>query len=325
MTRMLEYAVRPLWQSGLAQRWATGRPIVLMYHGIPRHALPGRVDANVFERQILFLQEHFEFVSWEQYVHSAASPSRRVRILLTFDDGYANNAAVAAPILQRHGIPAVFFVCRRHAQPGRYLWQTYLDALQSRFAEKGFVFRGRFRDLSPGQRGNTRQQLHAELMALSPHPQAIYEAIEEEFPALETFLSGDELHEHCDGMSEQQLADLTRCDLFRAGVHTCDHALLSRCSPAESYRQLRDCRDWIEAVSGRRCPVIAYPCGDYDHRVLAQVAELGFEQGFAVEPKFNRTSRLEVPRIGIYRPSLDVLAFKTVFGHAIRRFGLKAG
>jgi len=322
---MLEYAVRPLWQSGFLQRWAAGRPIVLMYHGIPRRALPGRVDADAFERQILFLQERFEFLSWEQYTNSSVSASRGVRILLTFDDGYANNAAVAAPILQRHGVPAVFFVCRRHAQPGRYLWQTYLDALQSRFAGAGFSFRGRFRDLSPGRREITRQQLQAELTALSPHPQAVYDAIEEEFPGLETFLSADELRDHCYGMSEEQLADLTRSDLFQVGVHTCDHALLCRCSPAESFRQMRDCRDWIEAVSGRRCTAVAYPCGEYDHRVLAQAEELGFEGGFAVQPKFDRASRFEVPRIGIYSPSLDVLAIKAVFGHTIRRLGLKAG
>ncbi|NOU74099.1 polysaccharide deacetylase family protein [Paenibacillus sp. LMG 31458] len=50
-------------------------------------------------------------------------PSPERPVLLTFDDGYANNAEVAMPILQRHGFPATLFLSPGFiGQPGYLSW-----------------------------------------------------------------------------------------------------------------------------------------------------------------------------------------------------------
>ena len=40
-------------------------------------------------------------------------------VVLTFDDGFANNATVARPVLEELQMSAVFFVSTRHLEPGR--------------------------------------------------------------------------------------------------------------------------------------------------------------------------------------------------------------
>src|SRR5204863_5423449 len=103
-------------------------PVVLLYHGVPMDESEP-VSGRAFEQQLAFLSKHCEFVSPTQ-IEDRRSPYERLRVVLTFDDGFRNNADVAAPILRRYGVPALFFVSSRHATRGKYLWFSYLRALE---------------------------------------------------------------------------------------------------------------------------------------------------------------------------------------------------
>src|SRR4029077_12742705 len=91
-----------------AQRMAWGPRFlrVLNYHATPPR------DADGLERQLAFYLEHFD----------PAKPAdldacltghfdvSRPRLLITFDDGYRSNHDVAAPVLEKHGFRACFFL-----------------------------------------------------------------------------------------------------------------------------------------------------------------------------------------------------------------------
>jgi peptidoglycan/xylan/chitin deacetylase (PgdA/CDA1 family) len=87
---------------------------VLMYHKV--NDLPGNplsVPCAVFDEQMSVLGELCYTVVGldavlDHYAHGAALPEKAV--LITFDDGYRDNLANAAPILRKHGYPAVLFV-----------------------------------------------------------------------------------------------------------------------------------------------------------------------------------------------------------------------
>src|SRR5206468_10434678 len=109
---------------------------------------------------VVFLKRHFDTV---QFQDSPAEAPRmgKSRIALTFDDGYENNALIAAPILRRHGIPATFFVCRRQTQRGKYLLFTYLIELEKHFKCNGFQFHGEFIDMSRERRHESTTRVRA--------------------------------------------------------------------------------------------------------------------------------------------------------------------
>ena len=52
-------------------------------------------------------------------------------LAITFDDGYADNAAVAAPILLGLGIPATFFVATGFLDGGRMWNDTVIEAVRA--------------------------------------------------------------------------------------------------------------------------------------------------------------------------------------------------
>src|SRR3954447_19379433 len=84
-----------------------------MYHKVTA-ARPNSiaVSPESFEAQQRFLGEHYSVVSLQavrQRCRGEAALPRRA-VLLTFDDGYADNLEIAMPILSAAGHPAAIFV-----------------------------------------------------------------------------------------------------------------------------------------------------------------------------------------------------------------------
>ena len=103
---------------------------VLLYHDIAPQ------EHKDFERQLDWLSRRWTFISPEQFaaVISGKETIQNKSLLLTFDDGFASNLAIAQKILNPMGIKALFFVVSdlvaiedreearqfivRHVQPG---------------------------------------------------------------------------------------------------------------------------------------------------------------------------------------------------------------
>jgi peptidoglycan/xylan/chitin deacetylase (PgdA/CDA1 family) len=101
-----------------AARAATrGRLRVLAYHGVedrdPAENADGfQVPPAVFARQMEHVARRYRVVALDEveaaYAGGSALPAGAA--LITFDDGYRNNASIAAPMLRRMGLPAAFFL-----------------------------------------------------------------------------------------------------------------------------------------------------------------------------------------------------------------------
>src|SRR5579859_1799198 len=200
-TTIRQLVARIGWRMPLSQPLSPRGPVVLTYHGIPSRGLPEEIDAATFERQMVFLKAHFDLVSPDSLAIRSGSSKKRNQVLLTFDDGFRNNAEVVAPILRRYPVPAVFFVCSRHAEPGRYLWFSYLRALERWFKGDGFQFRGRYFEMSASKRQSSVAELRSLLLGLRPHPTAMYQAIEAECPQLKDFVPESDFADRFAGMS----------------------------------------------------------------------------------------------------------------------------
>jgi peptidoglycan/xylan/chitin deacetylase (PgdA/CDA1 family) len=87
---------------------------VLMYHKV--NDLPGNrmsMPVSHFDEQMAQLRElGYVVVDLDAVIahYLAGSPLPAGAVLITFDDGYRDNLLNAAPILRRHGYPAVQFV-----------------------------------------------------------------------------------------------------------------------------------------------------------------------------------------------------------------------
>lgn len=300
----------------VARPLAPRTPVVLVYHGVPR--MGGGLDAEVFETHIRYLKAHFDFVALDQ-LHARRTGLQRIQILLTFDDGFRNNAEVVAPILRRYNVPAIFFVCSRHSTSKRLLWFSYLRSLERWFRGDGFTFRGEFMDMSEANRKGTVNRLWKYLLELQPHPSTMYEAIERECPRIEDHAPAAAIADYAEGMTPKQIAELAADPLFEIGMHTTDHPDLTMCSAQEIATQLADNKAWIESVTGKQCRSVAYPLGKFTGQVLQECEKLGVEYGFSTDQRIEGNPELQIPRVGIYQTSLNELGFKVCWGSILVR------
>jgi peptidoglycan/xylan/chitin deacetylase (PgdA/CDA1 family) len=99
------------WRLGL-HRLAAPRLTVLLYHRVSDEARDNlTVGIEQFDRQMALLRRYCRVVSIEEAIAWTEVPrTAEPLVCITFDDGYLDNYEHAAPILERHQLPAAFFV-----------------------------------------------------------------------------------------------------------------------------------------------------------------------------------------------------------------------
>ncbi len=107
---------------------------VVEFHGVtkkrypeaPSHAV-SYLTADELRAILRWLGERFRFLTPKELLAPGGPPEAGV--LLTFDDGLANNPANALPVLEEFNAPAIFFVATRHVRnPSSWLPSARLQA-----------------------------------------------------------------------------------------------------------------------------------------------------------------------------------------------------
>jgi len=103
--------------SAAADRWRPSVPgvVILLYHRVGGgSALEIDLDATRFDEQVAVIAESGRAVSLAgALAQLAAAPGEAPAdssVVITFDDGTADFAEIAVPILERHGVPATLYL-----------------------------------------------------------------------------------------------------------------------------------------------------------------------------------------------------------------------
>ncbi|XXF79959.1 polysaccharide deacetylase family protein [Myxococcaceae bacterium GXIMD 01537] len=276
-------------------------PVILFYHKVqqePAGVWGERVlDAEEFERHVAFLAREYEPLHLPALMDALRrrEPLPPRAVVLTFDDGYRNNLRVAAPILRRYRVPATLFVATGLVGTGAWMWAYELEHVFSRYPLSRIQECARHPVVahfcSLGLDKRVTMLACVEYLKLMPasEQQAVLARLRETLPVAQDeenrFLSWDEVRELRDTYG------------FEIGAHTASHAILTRQSPEEVERELRECRDTLERELGARPTLFAYPNGDTNAEVSALVGRY-FEAGFTTCPSacLPSLSPLELPR-----------------------------
>lgn len=291
------------------------RLLVLCYHNVDgTWCFPSKNGAGVrgFTSQLRVLRRVANVVDLGQALERLANgvPLPRRAVALTFDDGYADNLRVAAPLLERLSLPATFFLV-----PGLLSrtvtawWETTAWAFMTTTRER-LDWEGTSYPLTTSAQ---RSAAHASVeRGLKTRNRADRESAVEELverlapsgtrPGPEMFLDWD---------GARRLVARGHA----IGSHSSYHAILSRESPEEQKADLTNARQVLETELAVPAPLLAYPNGtdaDYDDATFRAASAAGHSFAATVLEGLNRadTPPFEIRRSFMVpqRGALDLVA-----------------
>ena len=282
----------------LATARARGAPAgaALCYHriGDPQgragYQLVPALGTRLFAEQLAMLAARFALVTAAQLPAAAAARRRggRIPLAVTFDDDLACHADVTLDLLVGHGVPATFFIGGAALDgPRPFFWEALQAALDGGLAADDPLLP---RVPDPGGRGGA----HRLAAAIRGLPRG-------ERDALTAALAARAGGPPEPGLREGGVRRLVEAG-FEVGFHTRDHEDLERLGDRELGAALRDGRERLEAIAGRRLTTIAYPFGIAGPRVAAAARAAGFEAGYTLEPEPLRPGG-DALLIGRFQPS----------------------
>lgn len=286
LLRSLAYHTGALSLARLRQR---NTLTVLMLHRVLDRPDPDFASADpawtlslsLFEQLLDFVVRHYSVVSLGDVISAREGlrPLPQRALLITFDDGWADNLRYAAPVLRRKGLPAVVFaVPAAIASPGQCWWQELVFAATRQRKLDGWLARDEVR--------------HA-IAALGDEPNGL-EIVSRlgvmEEAARERLLAGIPASPyHARMMLEPgELQQLIEHGVA-IGLHGYSHVPLTRVPDVTA--ELRLAREAVDALSGGKATISALGCphGLYDDKVIDAARAQGIRHIFTSDPHLNAT------------------------------------
>jgi peptidoglycan/xylan/chitin deacetylase (PgdA/CDA1 family) len=257
--------------------------LILIYHRV--HPQPGPfmidpVPPDRFDRQMRHLARAYRPLPLAELLERSREgtvPAGAVAV--TFDDGYADNAEHALPILARHRIPATVFLVTGCIGTGRIPWHD--EVLLAFASARAGAIRvpGQGPETPPmplGTEEERRRAAFTSLAALKLMPEAarlagvraIQEALGSGDPAAAASL-----------MLDWDRIRAMRGDGVTFGSHTETHPILSRVAPGRAREEITDSKRTIERELGEEAPFFAYPNGrpeDFDETAVEALRAAGY-------------------------------------------------
>ena len=237
--------------------------LVLLYHrvaALPRDPYEFAVHPDRFAQHCELLRQRRDVVPLR------ASDGAAPQIVITFDDGYADNAAMACRMLQSAGLPATFFVTTSRLGQREEIWWDRLERLvletEPRADHLDVEIAGRrlWADVrSPGARVRAHRALYFRLRPLRPGViEPILSEVERQLGA------GSSDRDSHRWMTPEELRALAATPGVDVGAHTLTHPLLATLTDAEQWEEIDGSRVELERLLARRVDLFSYPFGGHE-------------------------------------------------------------
>lgn len=312
-----------------------GKALILLYHRIARL----RSDPWALAVTPRRFGEHLEVLRRVARPMELGELSRSLldgsvpdgAVVVTFDDGYADNLHNAKPLLKRYGVPATIFIPSGFLGSEKEFWWDELDRLLLQPGKlpgrlslniNGNTFGWELAEVARYRLSEAREHRGWRAWKKPPTPRhSIYQSLwkalhsmpeDDRHSVLEELrrwanigASGRPAHRT---LSLEEVRNLAQGRPIDVGAHTVTHPALSTLSIAKQRDEIMSSKSQLEEILGRPVHSFAYPYGkpsDYSADTTNLVRESGFLcacVNFAGVVE-RSTGMYELPRVHV--PNLD--------------------
>lgn len=300
--------------------------IVLCYHKVcdlESDPLQLSVSKKNFEAHIKHLKEKYNIIRLQDLIsHLQKREVPNNSIVITFDDGYADNLYNARPILEKYNAPATIFVTSGMVNSNREFWWDGLEHIflsNKGFQNKYLAFNTpsielKFTINNWIDAKNAYTQIHDHLLKMNSLERNElmnylfdWAGISNEACPTHRIVTSDELRSICEG------------DLIEIGSHGITHSRLSSLNFNEQKREINESNEMLSDIIGGKIYNFSYPFGSHSDFSKATIKILADSEYTGALTNiqgnvYNDSSRYNIPRriirnwdLNIFQKHMDSL------------------
>lgn len=304
------------------------KAIVLMYHRIadsPADVWDIAVSPKNLEAHLRILKESGRVIPLQKLVKEVKNKwIRSDKVAITFDDGYADNFAVAKSLLEKYNLPATFFITSINIGMPHEFWWDELEKIILYTETLPQEIELAIADQVISCKLNDETTLNDDIVTKhiawkayeSPPATArckLFLTIWESLQPLNHDRQQDYLtiirqwagchisaRQEYQCMSVDQLKQLSQNKLFSIQAHTATHAALSYHDKNFQSKEIDDNKQFLEKNLDKKVEIIAYPYGSYNSDTPGIAAGCGFKAALTTDEE-NVTNNTGKYRIGRFQ------------------------
>lgn len=261
------------------------QPRILLYHRICDAPLDPQmlsVSPAHFESHLNALNQRFRVIALSEMAESLkAGKLEPDTVSITFDDGYADNLYLAAPLLEKYHSHGTVFVTAGFVNSGRNFWWDSLEHIMLSGTRLPDVLdltahgiHCMWSTQTPRLRIRTYHQL-CRLLKQQP-PEKIHKIIEY---LIQWSSLGRPQKRNCAILNQTQLKRLSGSPAIEIGAHTMTHPLLTSLAEIEQKNEIESSKFSIESVIAAPVRLFSYPYGsesDFNEDTVRLVKLAGY-------------------------------------------------
>ena len=314
------------------QRYLERRVLILLYHRVADADLDPwalAVSPDNFAEHLQVLRRHGRVMGLGDLAAALVEGKLpRRAIVVTFDDGYADNLINAKPLLEEFDVPATVFVASGYIGEDREFWW---DELEKLFLRPGNL--PRTLNLTANNKKARWELGETAEYELNSHRRNLgWRAWEQEDPStrhtvyrsvwqmmlgmpenernnlraelLDWAAATQSARPTHRAMSAAEIRDLVQGGLIEAGCHTTTHPMLSALGENAQREEIYGAKARLEEIVDRPVSRFAYPYGrpsDYTGYTVTLVREAGFDCACSTTRGMvgTRSDQFQLPRMQI--------------------------
>ncbi len=311
LTTIKKVVANNLIDNGVYAKSRSEKLVIVIYHGVDKSQNTSFNErffsVSNFEKQIASFKKHCNILSYDDFLNANYS-SEKTNILITFDDGYANNVNYALPVLDKYNAHAFFFVTGVGTMDKKILWADVLDIV-CRHAGKDSVVKlndqvFRFNGLK-----FVCKELNTDLAAyIQTSKKTGYEEKEElvrQLLGIYDFTNKKDMEDYWLLMTDEEIHKASLSKNITIGSHGFYHNNLGSLANADAVAEVLLSKKYLENIIQKEVTSIGFPDGSYTEQLNESLNKEGFKKQFLVDYRFGDEHKRNYAhdRYGLY-PSM---------------------
>ncbi|MCB9772385.1 MAG: polysaccharide deacetylase family protein [Candidatus Omnitrophica bacterium] len=246
------------------------------------------VKPENFSKQIEHLKKNYNVLKGEDFFRILKNREQfpPKSILVTFDDGYADNFYQALPILESYNTQALFYISTSQLNTPREFWWDDLERIF--LSNTPVPPKLKFQHNSDSHLFNTSTVEERTLTYRKVHPlikiqdyQIRENTLQQLYSWAGVAAEGRKTHRI---LTENELLKLSQSSSALIGAHTHNHVPLSTLTYERQIEEMKTSKNILENITGRKISHFSYPFGttvDYNRQSITAAKELHFSTACA--------------------------------------------